>query len=81
MFESCHCWPTIFTHDLFQVITVDVRNHGSSPHVAEMDYHIMCDDVECLLDKLGIAKAIVLGHSMGGKIAMVMALTKVRINT
>lgn len=59
-----------------QVITVDVRNHGNSPHVAEMDYHSMVGDMERLLQNLGIDKAITLGHSMGGKIAMVMALTK-----
>lgn len=61
------------------MITVDVRNHGNSPHVAEMDFHSMGDDVEQLLGNLGVDKAIVLGHSMGGKIAMVMALTKVHM--
>ena len=64
---------------LYQVITVDVRNHGNSPHVAQMDYHSMAGDVEGVLEKLGVDKAVMLGHSMGGKIAMVMALTKVLV--
>ena len=61
------------------MITVDVRNHGNSPHVAQMDYNSMAGDVERVLQKLGVDKAVMLGHSMGGKIAMVMALTKVLV--
>lgn len=59
-----------------QVITVDARNHGDSPHTAEMNYHCMSEDLELLMKDLNIKSAIVLGHSMGGKIAMTLALTK-----
>ena len=59
-----------------QIITVDARNHGDSPHVPEMDYHLMSEDIEQLMSQLGIEKAHILGHSMGGKIAMVPGVNK-----
>ncbi|MBI6412683.1 esterase [Proteus mirabilis] len=62
------------------VIQIDVRNHGHSPHSESMHYHDMAQDVLTLLDSLNIAKAIVIGHSMGGKIAMAMtALAPLRL--
>ncbi|MGV6809836.1 MAG: alpha/beta fold hydrolase [bacterium] len=56
-----------------EVITVDVRNHGQSPHLRGMSYESMADDVFALLDHLGVAQIKLIGHSMGGKIAMRMA--------
>src|SRR5579871_3284223 len=58
----------------FRVIVPDLRNHGQSPHLAEMDYPLMAADVEELLDACGVASARVIGHSMGGKTAMQLAL-------
>lgn len=57
-----------------QVISVDARNHGESPHTEEMNYHVMSKDILDLLDELAIEKAILLGHSMGGKTSMLTAL-------
>ncbi|NMP16678.1 alpha/beta fold hydrolase [Thalassotalea sp. Y01] len=59
-----------------QVISVDVRNHGKSFHSDTMTYDAMADDVIALLSKLNIDKAHFLGHSMGGKIAMKIALNQ-----
>ena len=56
---------------------MDARNHGESPHVYAMDYEAMAADCELLLHDLGIDKAAVLGHSMGGKVAISLALLKV----
>ncbi|XP_064533713.1 sn-1-specific diacylglycerol lipase ABHD11 isoform X1 [Pseudopipra pipra] len=59
-----------------KVLTVDARNHGGSPHSPEMTYEAMSLDVQHLLSRLGIAKCILLGHSMGGKTAMTLALQR-----
>ncbi|RLV97893.1 hypothetical protein DV515_00011265 [Chloebia gouldiae] len=59
-----------------QVLTVDARNHGSSPHSPVMTYEAMSLDVQHLLSRLGITKCILVGHSMGGKTAMTVALQR-----
>lgn len=53
-----------------QVIQIDVRNHGLSPRSSEMHYAAMAQDVTETLDSLGVEQFVVIGHSMGGKIAM-----------
>ncbi|MCS6790546.1 MAG: alpha/beta fold hydrolase [Bacteroidia bacterium] len=55
-------------------LLIDARNHGRSPHTAEMNYAVMAADLERLMDYLGIERAHWLGHSMGGKTAMYLAL-------
>lgn len=52
------------------VILIDQRNHGQSPHSAEMNYTTMAADVKKTLDEVGINRIHMLGHSMGGKTAM-----------
>ncbi|CAI2374856.1 unnamed protein product [Moneuplotes crassus] len=54
-------------------VLFDQRNHGDSDHHPQMDYGVMSDDFIRLADKLNIDKFTVLGHSMGGKIAMATA--------
>lgn len=58
----------------FRVLTPDLRNHGASPRAAAMSYDAMAQDIADTLDAAGIARAAVLGHSMGGKAAMAFAL-------
>ena len=60
----------------FRVIALDMRNHGASPHGADMRYPTMAADVLETLEALHALPAAVIGHSMGGKAAMAMALTE-----
>jgi pimeloyl-ACP methyl ester carboxylesterase len=53
---------------------VDLRNHGASPWADSMGYIEMADDVLQLIARLRLDRPVVLGHSMGGKTAMAMAL-------
>ncbi|MFC0268350.1 alpha/beta fold hydrolase [Kushneria aurantia] len=56
-----------------RVIAVDLRNHGQSPHIDGMSYQAMAEDVVAVMDRLDIEKFDLLGHSMGGKVAMTLA--------
>lgn len=58
-----------------QVIAVDMRNHGESPRSSENGYEAMAGDLAETIEAHG-GRADVLGHSMGGKAAMVLALTE-----
>ncbi len=58
----------------FTVTSMDVRNHGASFHQKNMEYSVLANDVVDTLNILSISKTIILGHSMGGKIAMQVAL-------
>lgn len=54
----------------YQVIQVDLRNHGLSPWSDEMNYDLMAQDIEQLIQHLSLDKVSLIGHSMGGKVAM-----------
>jgi pimeloyl-ACP methyl ester carboxylesterase len=58
-----------------EVIAVDLRNHGDSPWDAEHGYPALAADLAAVIEANG-GRAAVLGHSMGGKAAMVLALTR-----
>lgn len=58
----------------YQVISVDLRNHGSSPHSASQGYANMADDLLELCDTLNLDRIHLLGHSLGGKVAMQFAV-------
>ena len=53
-----------------QVISVDLRNHGRSPHSSEQTYALMVEDLAELFERLKLEKVDIIGHSMGGKVAM-----------
>lgn len=59
----------------FTVYGLDLRNHGRSPHGDRMDYATMAGDVLDTLDANGLDSVAVLGHSLGGKTAMELALS------
>jgi pimeloyl-ACP methyl ester carboxylesterase len=63
-----------FFAEQFDTILVDLRNHGQSPHNSVFNYEVMAADVAALIQKLELPKVFLIGHSMGGKVAMVLAL-------
>ncbi len=60
----------------FHVVAMDLRNHGASPHAGSMSLPEMAGDVAETMDGLGLAGARVIGHSLGGKVAMELALDR-----
>lgn len=53
-----------------EVFLVDQRNHGRSPHSDQHNYQVLAGDLLELMDDLELSRAVILGHSMGGKAAM-----------
>jgi esterase len=71
-------WQSVaqaLTGDGWRGILVDARNHGASPWADDTSYPSMADDVAALLDRQGLGPITLLGHSMGGKTALTLALT------
>ena len=57
-----------------EVYLIDQRNHGSSPHGDEHNYDVLMNDLKEFFEEQSIGKAMILGHSMGGKVAMRFAM-------
>ena len=79
LFGTLDNWQTLArrwaTEAGLRVISVDLRNHGRSFHTAEHSYTLMAQDVLALFDHLQLGPdTALLGHSMGGKVAMRLAL-------
>ena len=72
---SCENWRGVRAELAvrFRVVCLDLPNHGRSPPAAVFDLRSMGDDVIETLDALGVDQAVVVGHSLGGKVAMQMA--------
>ena len=62
----------------YHVYALDLRNHGNSPHHPQMDYPAMTEDVLRFMDTHLLTDSHVMGHSMGGKVAMWLALNHPR---
>mgnify|MGYP005993606459 CR=1 FL=1 len=75
LFGSSDNWGTIAKHfsQTHQVIYVDLRNHGKSPHHHSQSYAEMASDLLELCDALHLDTIHLLGHSLGGKVAMQFA--------
>ncbi|ORX98238.1 alpha/beta-hydrolase [Basidiobolus meristosporus CBS 931.73] len=58
------------------VYALDLRNHGESPHMVPLNYDALARDVSEFLKTKGLSKVNVIGHSMGGKVAMTLGLNE-----
>ncbi len=58
----------------FEVFIPDLRNHGRSPHSNEFDYNYMLNDLRKFILEQNLHNIVLIGHSMGGKVAMQFAL-------
>jgi esterase len=78
LFGAARNWATIAQRLAARrrVVTLDLRNHGASPWAETMSYGEMAGDVVETLDRLRVGRFALIGHSMGGKAAMVAALTQ-----
>ncbi len=78
LFGSARNWNVIARRlsDRGEVVAVDQRNHGASPWTDSHTYPDMAADLAAVIAALPGGRADVLGHSMGGKAAMVLALTR-----
>ncbi len=76
LFGTLDNWATLAKRlaEHYNVFLVDLRNHGRSPHADEHNYDLMAADVLELVDDLKIPTPVIMGHSMGGKVAMNYAL-------
>lgn len=63
----------------FLLILPDLRNHGNSPHSDNFNLSLMAEDVEELMEEIGINSCNLIGHSMGGRVAMELALNNSRL--
>jgi len=75
VFGSSDNWQTLGKEfaEHYKVYLVDLRNHGRSPHSDKFTYDAMAQDILGLMKDEGIDDAHILGHSMGGKVAMHLA--------
>jgi len=76
LFGSSRNWTSV-AHRLaerFHVFALDLRNHGASPWSEHMGYRAMAEDVAAFMAAHDLPHAALLGHSMGGKVAMTLAL-------
>lgn len=61
--------------ETYSVTCLDLRNHGNSPHDEDISFDAMASDVIEFMDDAGLDRAHIMGHSLGGKVAMQLALS------
>lgn len=84
LFGSKQNWRSISkalhakTRPTRKIVSVDARNHGESPHSPNHRYEDLVEDIHEFFKQNGIEKAVVIGHSMGGRAMMAFALKYVK---
>lgn len=78
LFGSSDNWFTLAKafSEHYKVYLIDQRNHGQSPHTDDFNYKLLTEDLEEFLSSHSIVDPIVMGHSMGGKTAMNLAVKR-----
>jgi len=79
LFGSLDNWQTMarrLSETGLQVYSVDLRNHGKSPHTSETSLQLMAEDVEQFINSKDLENITLIGHSMGGKTAMQLAMNQ-----
>ena len=77
LFGMSDNWMTLakrFSGNRFHIFVPDLRNHGQSPHSDEWNFQIMAEDILELMQDRNITRPVIIGHSLGGKVAMKMTL-------
>jgi esterase len=76
LYGSSDNWYTIgrALADQYEVFIPDQRNHGNSPHHPDHNYNVMADDLNEFFNQHNLHRAVILGHSMGGKTALAFGL-------
>lgn len=76
LFGSSDNWRSIGNElsRFYEVYLIDLRNHGRSPHFVEFSYTSMANDIAEFISEKKLNNPILMGHSMGGKVAMTYAL-------
>ena len=75
LYGSSDNWLTVckLLENSFEIFIPDQRNHGKSPHSSEFDYDFLSEDIIQFIQAKKLNKIILIGHSMGGKVAMHLA--------
>ena len=75
LFGSADNWRSMakYFSRFYHVISVDLRNHGRSPHSEQQDFSVMAEDIKELCEAMELGQVSILGHSLGGKVAMMFA--------
>ena len=82
LFGMLDNWQTIAKKlaEDYMVYIVDQRNHGRSPHMDTHSYAAMAQDLAEFMESQWIHEAHIVGHSMGGKTAMQLAIWKIDLD-
>lgn len=75
MSDNWKSFGSLYAAQGFQVHLLDLRNHGRSFQSEEFNYTVMCDDLHTYCQHYALQDISLIGHSMGGKVAMLFATT------